>query len=187
MNADARLDAVGQEVNGAAAIEASSVAIELLDESEIVEFSIKPSLWYIVFVSARFLGAAALLAIAGALFRGENADSLTTYLAALASIAALLRVAIASLQWASRVYVLTNRRVMRCSGVLNVDVVDCKLADVARTHMQLGSVQRTLRLGTIQITPADQRQTPIAWEHVARAGDIYAKVVRAIKKAQSPR
>lgn len=188
MSDDTRFSAVHQEVNTAATMEdAPAAALELLDENEIVELSVKPSWWFIAFVSARFLGAAAVLGIAAAVVGGASATSPMTYVAALALLAAVLRVAVASLQWASRVYMLTNRRVMCFSGVLSVDVVDCGLAGVSRANMQLGGAQRVLRLGTIHMTPADQRQSPVVWEHVARAGDVYAKVIRAIKKAQSSR
>jgi hypothetical protein len=35
--------------------------------------------------------------------------------------------------------------------------------------------------------PAEEKGATIVWEHVAKAGDVYAKVVRAIKRAQSNR
>lgn len=186
MSGDARCGVVQQDVNSAAAIdEAPAAALGLLDENEIVELSVKPSLWFIVFVSARFLAVAVMLAIASAVTTEHDAGSLITYLAALAVLAAVVRLIVASLQWASRVYVLTNRRVMRFSGVASVEVLDCGLKDVARANMELGSVQRMLRLGTIRMAPGDGKKPTIGWEHVARAGDVYAKVVRAIKKAQS--
>jgi hypothetical protein len=126
-----------------------------------------------------------MLAIASALTIEHDAGSLITYAAALAVLAAVMRLVVASLQWASRVYVLTNRRVMRFSGVANVEVLDCGLKDVSRANMELGGVQRMLRLGTIHMTPSRESRPTIVWDHVARAADVYAKVVRAIKKAQS--
>ena len=186
MSDDLRYDAVHVDVNPAAALdEARSARLEFLEGDEIIELSIKPSLWFIVIVSLRFIFAVAAAAILIA-WAARNAGSpLEAYVAPLALLSVVARVVIAALQWASRVYILTNRRVMCVAGVLGVAVDDCRLRLVGATNLELSPAPRLLGLGTIRITPGGEKPRSIAWEHVARAGEIYAKLIRAVKKAQS--
>jgi uncharacterized membrane protein YdbT with pleckstrin-like domain len=186
MSDETRFEAVHVDVTPAATVEEAPAArIELLDEDEIVELSIKPSLWFIAIVSARLVVAVVALATIVAIATRGSASLLAGYIVPVTVLAVVLRIMIASLQWASRVYVLTNRRVMRFSGVLNVKIAECRLKQIGGTNLRLEFMQRVLRLGSICMTPAGEGQETIIWDHVARAGEIYAKLIRAIKRAQS--
>jgi uncharacterized membrane protein YdbT with pleckstrin-like domain len=186
MSDETRFDAVHVDANPAATVdEAPAAQIKLLDQDEIVELSIKPSLWFVAIVSARvvvLVGAAAAIVT----FAMRDSSSLVAaYVVPLAVLVAVLRVVVASLQWASRVYVLTNRRVMRLAGMLNVDITECQLARIGRINLRLTTVQRMLGLGSICMAPAGDSEPMIVWDYVAKAGEIHAKLIRAIKKAQS--
>lgn len=186
MSDETRFEAVHVDANPAATIEEAPAArLELLDKDELVELSIKPSLWFIAIVSARVVALFAVLGAAVALATRESGSQVAGYAVSLAVLIVVLRVVIASLQWASRVYVLTNRRVMRFSGVLNVKLSECPLARIGQSSLQHATVQRMLRLGSIFMVPTGQDQAAIVWEHVARADQIYERVIRAIRKAQS--
>lgn len=167
--------------------EAPVAAVQLLDGGEIVEFSIKPSLWFILLSSLKVVVAALAMA-AGVAIIALSGDGWTQRSAVFFAgilFVALVRVLIGSLQWASRVYVLTNRRAMRVSGVLDVSVVDCPLARISAAHVRMTISHRLLRLGTIRMTPADDRLPTVNWEHVARPAMIHERLVRAIHRAQS--
>jgi uncharacterized membrane protein YdbT with pleckstrin-like domain len=186
VSGQAHVEAVHVDANPAATIDETRAAqLELLDGDEIIELSIKPSLWLIAIASIRLVVVVSVVATAVVIATRGGGTLVAAYVVSLAVVAALVRALVASLQWASRVYILTNRRVMRLSGVLSVTIADCQLARVGGTDLRLGSMQRLLGLGSICITPAGERAQPIVWEHVARAGEIYAKLVRAVKKAQS--
>ena len=112
------------------------VPAHLLDRDEIVILAVKPSLWFVLFVSARWLALAGVVIVLAALFdQPFMLDTLTLVEGALALAAA--RVGIALLQWASRLYVLTNRRVIRVRGILRVDVFECQLSRIQNTFMIL--------------------------------------------------
>ena len=186
MKTPADFHAVHVDVAPTAAMEKTQAArLELLDENEIIELSIKPSLWFIAIVALRFIAFVAAAAAVLALTMPREASYWSLTVAPLAVFACLARIVVASLQWASRVYVLTNRRVMRLAGVITVEVTDCPLRRVTGTQLDVGAVPRLLGLGTIHVLPVDNQLKPVVWEHVARVGDIHAKLVRAIKKAQS--
>ena len=167
--------------------EAPAAAVQFLDGGEIVEFSIKPSPWFILLSSLRVVVAALAMA-AGVAIIALSGDGFTlrgsVFFAGILCVA-LARILVASLQWASRVYVLTNRRAMRVSGVFDVSVIDCPLARISAAHVRMTISHRLLRLGSIRMTPADERLPTVNWEHVARPAMIHERLVRAIHRAQS--
>ncbi|MBI5863700.1 MAG: PH domain-containing protein [Planctomycetes bacterium] len=176
------------DVKAALPVETTPVAaLAMLDGGEIVELSIKPSLWFVAFAAARVVIVAQVAAAAVAIVAvgGGGWSRTAASLVALFELLALLRGLVASLQWASRLYVLSNRRVMRFSGVLNVSLVECPLVQIAEAHIRLGFWQRVLRLGTIRMTPTNSRLPTVNWEHLAAPAHILEKLVRAIRRAQS--
>ncbi len=190
MNPPQRLDSAVSDASpvGEAApvvIEKPVVKLELLDGDEIIQFSIKPSLWFIPLVSAKWVIVAGLLAaVLGVWTRGGWRIETAIAFQVLAALAAL-RVGIATLEWASRYYVLTNRRVMSFRGVLTVDVAACPLAKISRADLHATPYERALRLGSIRMDPAGTNPSPIMWENLARPGQVHEKLTRAIRKAQS--
>jgi hypothetical protein len=89
------------------------------------------------------------------------------------------------LQWASRLYVLTNRRVLRFEGVLKVSVAECRLKQIGDVDVRPSWLGRGIRLGSIHMRPADEDARAIVWADVARPQEIHELLVRAIRKAQS--
>lgn len=169
----------------AAPVAPASSARLALDGDELVQFSVKPSLWFIGFVSARWLAVLTLLGAALAIAaRGVWSGEAALVLQVLITTAAG-RLAVGMLQWASRVYVLTNRRVMCFRGVLTVEVTECPLGRIGAVDRFASGVQRRLRLGTLRIAPADPQSRPILWEHVAHPDELYERLVRAIRRGQN--
>jgi uncharacterized membrane protein YdbT with pleckstrin-like domain len=164
--------------------EAPAARIELLERDEIVEFSIKPSPWFIAIVSGPLVVLVGVLAAAVAFATRDSGTQYAAYAVPLAVLVAVLRVVMASLQWASRVYILTNRRVMRLSGILNPDVAGCPLRRIAKVDLHVDTAQRVLRLGSISMASTGPPSETIVWEHVARPTHIHERLVRAIRRAQ---
>lgn len=174
-------------VTDAPAIASKKAAAKVeLGGDEIIQFSIRPSLWFVAIVSATWVIGLGLVAAAVAIvaFRGGWTHQTPIVYQVLVAVAAV-RAGVATLQWASRLYLLTNRRVMRIKGVLKPDVAECQLARISRVDVYAGWYHRPLRLGSIQMTPGSGDGPPVVWEHLAHADDVHAKLVRAIRKAQS--
>lgn len=178
---------VQSEAQAALPIDAVPISAALLDGGEIVEFSIKPSLWFVLFASAKVLAVLGIVALAvGLIVASSPGLSLRgAYAFSFVLLAAIVRILIGSLQWASRVYVLTNRRVMRVSGILDVSVTDCPLPRISTAHIRVTPGQALVGLGSIRMTPPDARLPTVNWEHVARPAMIHEKVVRAIQRSRS--
>lgn len=162
------------------------VPAHLLDGDEIVILAVKPSLWFIVFTSARWLlGLLALILLAGWL--GQGLPFLNRPLIIQGAVAlGAARVGLAMLQWMSRLYVLTNRRVMRIRGILNVDLFECPLTKIQNTYVTLAWYERLTRLGTIAFATAGTAGLEACWIHVNNPLELHERVRSAIHRAQGP-
>ncbi len=162
-----------------------SAQLELLEGDEIIQLSIKPSLWFIPLISFQAIATLAVVAAAlTAIMQTGTTPWAPLPFQILAGLA-MLRLGIATLQWASCLYVLTNRRVMRFQGVTSVDVAECRLTRISQAELHATWSQRALWLGSIHLTPIDGHARGLIWEHVARPLEVHELVIRAIRKSQS--
>ncbi len=162
----------------------AAAKLEMLGGDEVIQLSIKPSLWFIPLVSLGWIvGVGVLVAALAGGVRGSWAREGLFACQTLIGVAAL-RLAIATLQWASRLYVLTNRRVVRFTGVLSVRVAECPLARISAIDLQAPPYGRLLRLGTIRMQPVDAKVPPLTWDEVAHPHEIHEILERAIRKSQ---
>jgi uncharacterized membrane protein YdbT with pleckstrin-like domain len=156
----------------------------LLDGGEIVILAIKPSLWFIVFNSIRTI-LILVAVIAVLLWFAPTWHWLEPKPLLQAAIGlALLRVVIAALQWVSRLYVLTNRRLMRIRGILNVDLFECQLSRIQNTFMRFRWYERIVRLGTIEIATAGTAFVEARWENVSHPLEVHEELRRAINASK---
>lgn len=158
--------------------------LEMLDGDEIIQLSIKPSFWFIPLVSLNWLLATIvpIVAIGFLMSHGWTREGQVGVQVLVA--AAALRVGVATLQWASRLYVLTNRRVMRFKGVLMVDVQERRLAKISAVELRAPWYSRVLRLGSIRMSAVNSEVTPLDWDDVGRPHEIHEILERAVRKAQ---
>jgi hypothetical protein len=89
-----------------------------------------------------------------------------------------------ALQWMGRLYILTDLRIVRLSGVFSVEIVDCPLRKVARTRLIRTVRERLTGVGTIEIIPSDE-QIPISyWNTIARPRNVQDQIIAAINRAR---
>lgn len=165
---------------------ANLLPAHLLDGNEIVILAIKPSLWFVVFVSVRWLMAALALILAAGWLAELAPQVNAAMIIKAAAILAAGRVALAVLQWASRLYVLTNRRIMRLTGILNVDLFECSLTKIQNTYVTLTWYERLTRLGTISFATAGTGGVEASWINVNNPLELHERVRSAIHRAQRP-
>jgi len=158
----------------------------LLSGDEIVILLLKPSLWFVLFRSVRWV-AAMLLVIVCVGWWGDFVPELKSRTVVNIAVAvAAARVGFSLMQWASRSYVLTNRRVLRIRGVFNVDLFECQLTRVQNTYLTLTWYERLFGLGTISFATAGTAGAEPAWINVNRPLEVHEHVRAAINKAQRP-
>jgi hypothetical protein len=159
------------------------VPAHLLDGGEIVHFAIKPSPWFVVLVSLRWLAVAALLVVLASweLFP----SGYRWYAYQLGTAISGARLAWAILEWVSRLYVLTNRRVMRIRGVFNVELFECPLGRLQNTYATFSLLERITRTGTITFQTAAAgggSGGTASWRIVSRPLEVHEKLREAIRR-----
>ncbi|MEO0586805.1 MAG: PH domain-containing protein [Planctomycetota bacterium] len=155
----------------------------LLDGGETVLLLLKPSLLFVVLAPLRTLTtlvvftvllAAADAYLTAAVYRDE------IFLVGMAAIG--LRLFWQFLEWLSRAYVLTDRRLIRVRGVLTVQILECPLPRIQHTELVRILREQLFGLGTLAFTTAGTGAIDAAWEMINRPGEVQQEVVRAIRR-----
>jgi hypothetical protein len=158
------------------------LAGHVLRDGELILLLLRPSRWFILLSSLRALAIVALLMLFSIIF-DEKFHGRRQYL----EIGLLLivgRLTWAILQWMGRLYILTDMRIIRLSGVFSVEVFDCPLRKVARTLLETSFTERLCRIGTIAIIPQDE-QVPIGqWQMVANPKQVHEQIMATIARAK---
>lgn len=160
------------------------ITSHILQDGELVLLVLKPSILFILLSSLWFVGGVLVLLCASILL------DLPGKTQAYVEVAAFLiagRVMWAVLHWMGRLYVLTDLRILRLSGVFTINIFDCPLRKVARTRVIRPIRERILRLGTIEIIPSDENYPFGQWQTIARPGPVHEQVVAAINRAKQGR
>jgi hypothetical protein len=157
----------------------------ILRDGEIVLLLLKPSIWFILLSSLRFL--AIVIIMTSAIFLFDIDDRMHANRLSIIEPAIFLiggRLMWAMLQWTARLYVLTDLRILSISGVFNASIFDCPLRKVARTRLLYLTRERILALGSIEIIPIDDTLPEGIWQTIARPRQVHEQVVATINKAK---
>jgi hypothetical protein len=160
---------------------------QLLQPGEVIILLIKPSPWFILLES---LGALAALAAIALLARvlifsgaghyyvlGVSRRDATLLLTALVG----LRLFWQFLEWLSRIYVLTDRRVIRIQGVFRVHVFEADLKKLQHTEVYLSLRERLFGLGSIGFATAGAFAEAY-WRMVAKPFEVHQILRKTIER-----
>ena len=152
----------------------------ILRDGEIILLIVKPSLWTIFFSILPALAVALIVIISTRLWAPAHVH--------LALEGGLLLVACrglwAVLSWTGKLYLLTDRRIVRIWGVFNPQIHDVPLRRVARTRLVAGSLERVWRLGSIEIIPDSDRWPWSVWQSIPRPRQVHETIRRAVNRAK---
>jgi len=163
---------------------ATLLAGHILRDGEVVQLILKPSLWFVVLSGMRFHAAVLIGLIWGQLALHDH-EAAARSVAEIASVLIAGRLTWSILQWMGRLYVLTDFRILRLSGVFTIDVFDCALRRVADTRLTHTFRERLMRLGSIEILPGDDGATmPGVWQTIRKPNEVFAKVRATIERAK---
>jgi len=153
----------------------------LLNGSEIIILATKPSLWYVLFVSSRWVIILLPFSVAAWLFgqmRWLGGEAQLLLGIALAGI--IIRLAFGLLQWQSRVYILTNLRVLRIRGVLRVEMFQCHLLRLKDVSLTACAAEKLLGLGTIGLVSDSSTPTAAHWFNIRHPVQVRQQILEAI-------
>lgn len=174
-----------QDATGCEAVSTLALLVsgQVIRDGEAVEFVIRPSIWWIIFTSWRWVGVCMILALAGYMFPPMLPMRLRAWVE-LMVLAASGRVVWACLKWMSRVHILTSLRVLTISGVFNATIYECPLRKLARLRMVSSVRERLLLLGSIELIPCEEEYPITVWQTIARPKEIYDKLQQALRRAR---
>ncbi len=158
----------------------------IIQDGELILLILKPSIWFIVLSMLRFAAIVLILMIAGVIFDDRFPGNARTYVE-VGTFALGGRLMLAVLQWMSRLYILTDMRIVRMSGVFSLNIFDCPLRKVARTRLLYTVRERLFRLGSIEIIPADESYPIGLWQTVARPVAVNDQILAAVNRAKQGR
>jgi hypothetical protein len=159
------------------------LAKHLLRDGEIVQLMIRPSRWFILLTCLRFLSLVAILISVSVIYMHEHGRDPRRCVEIGVGIMAG-RVMWAVLQWMSRLYVLTNLRILSLKGVFNPEIFDCPLRKVARVSSEASVKEKSFFVGTIVIVPQDEQMPIGTWSIISRPDDILQIIRRSVQNAR---
>ena len=86
------------------------------------------------------------------------------------------------LDWMGRVYVLTDRRVVRVQGVAKVQILEVPLKKIDHTSLTFSNRERVAGLGTLVFHLFDHAYDELHWRMVAKPGEVHQIVMKAIER-----
>lgn len=162
---------------------ATLLASHILRDGELVLLILKPSTWFILLSSLRFIAVVLILIIAAKVFDPQLPGPYRSYAESGATFI-VGRLIWAMLQWMGRLYILTDLRILSLSGVFNTEVFDCPLRKVARTRLVRGVQDQVVGVGSIEIIPTDESYPFGLWQTVGRPKEVHAQIVATISRAK---
>ncbi len=163
---------------------ASMLREDLLQGGEVIILLLKPSVWYIVLSSLESLGVIAIVTAAMLWvqrtfnLQGYNTDGMI----GLAIGLAMVRLIWQFLEWMSRTYVLTDRRIISIEGVIRVQVFQTELRSLQHMFLLFSLRERLFGLGTISFSTAGSDLPAAYWVMVRRPIAVQRKITQAINR-----
>ena len=158
---------------------------ELLQDGEIVLLVARPSPWFVLIDG----GWTYLFMITIALFFAWLGHQVwapinvpeTQVFPALAA-ALTIRVVWKLLDWANRIYVLTDRRIMVRRGVFQFSMIEAPLNRIQHSAIFTRLVERILGMGTVGFATAGSGTFEVVWEMVPGPLNVHRTVNEAIER-----
>ena len=171
----------GDTVAGAT-IQSPAVS-RLLADGEIVLMVIRPSLWFVVLWSlGALLFVLGLVLVLAWLSRLPAIGWTEGQAYGLGMVLVGIRLGWQFLDWANRLYILTDRRIIRRRGVFQVDVFEARLDRIQQTSVLQMVRERIFGLGSIAFATAGNNTLNAVWEVVRDPHLVQKAVADAIQR-----
>lgn len=174
----------GEAAQDAAALRAAAMLpMELLQPGELIILLLKPSPWFIVLAPLKTLVVLVLLMFTAGVVNAQFDLGIAPRDLVLTTIGLVgARLFWQFLEWLSRVYVLTDQRIIRVRGVLRVYVFEARLREIQHTEMLFSVRERVFALGTIGFATAGTAVNEAYWQMVAYPLEVHQKVVETLRR-----
>jgi len=162
---------------------ATMIPAQLLQPGEIIILLLKPHPLYILLSPLKTLTIMSLFTLLGVLLaRDAAAYDLAQNIVIAGILLITARLFWQFLEWLSRVYVMTDQRVITVAGVLRVRVIDTPLSNITHSELFFSLRERFFALGTLGFNTAGTAFTEAYWVMIAKPLEVHAKVVETLKR-----
>ncbi len=184
---DCRPACFAPEATGAEALSTDAVPAALpegiLHDDEVVILMLRPSLLFIPLSCITSLVFIAMIAFGLAYAAAQPWIGWTdTQAFALGAGLAALRLSWQALEWYCRVYVLTDRRIIRRMGVLRIAIFETRLKNIQHTAVFTRLRERACGLGTIGFATSGTDVIEAMWVMIRRPFEVHKTVVETIRR-----
>ena len=156
---------------------------QLLQPGEIIVLLLKPHPLFIFLAPLQTYTMLLLVTIVGVLIARETQEyDAAQNIALIGGVVIAARLFWQFLEWLSRVYVITDQRVVTLGGVLRVRVFEAPLTSITHSELHFSLRERVFALGTLSFYTAGSAVAEAFWLMVANPLDVHAKVVETLKR-----
>ena len=163
----------------------AALPAELIEDDEVVILLLRPSLLFVPLSSLGALTVIAVVALVLALMAIRWPSAIPwqeAHAYGLGVAAAAARLLWQCLEWWCRIYVLTDRRVIRRMGVLRVSVFEAPLRNIQHTSVFRLLRERLFGLGSIGFATAGSDVFDAFWVMVRQPFGVHRSAVEAIRR-----
>ncbi|MEC8559995.1 MAG: PH domain-containing protein [Planctomycetota bacterium] len=158
---------------------------QVLQDGETVILALRPSPWFILIDGSWVYFASIFVALLLAWLAHQPWSPVIlpeSQIFPLLATVLSIRIVWKFLDWANRVYVLTDQRIMRRRGVIQYSLIEAPLDRIQHSAIFTRVVERVLGLGTIGFATAGSGRFEVIWEMIANPIEIHRKVNDAIDR-----
>ena len=159
----------------------------VLRDGEQIILTVKPSVWFILLNSMQpliILGAmiafVASVDVIGLRLAGEIRRGLLLGLLLGMGLTLLL----SCFRWVGRLYVLTDRRLLRISQIFRVNVFECELSRISGVDIVQGVAERIVGIGSLKFEIEDNPYSNPDWTNIAQTQNVAEEIRAAVSRAR---
>lgn len=158
---------------------------QVLQDGETVILALRPSPWFILIDGSWVYFASIFVALLLAWLAHQPWSPVIlpeSQIFPLLATVLSIRIVWKFLDWANRVYVLTDQRIMRRRGVIQYSLIEAPLDRIQHSAIFTRVVERVLGMGTIGFATAGSGRFEVIWEMIANPLEIHRRVNDAIER-----
>ena len=173
----------GGAIDATADTPATALPADVLRDDEVVILALKPHPLFIILSSLTSLLVIGIITMLLAYLAKVPWISWTDAQAfGLGAMLVFVRLVWQALEWWNRVYILTDRRIIRRAGVLRISMFEAPLRQVQHTHVFVRVRERLFGLGTIGFATAGTGVFDTFWTTVSKPFAVHRTVTEAIER-----
>lgn len=168
---------------------ASPSVQQLIQDDETVLLVLRPSPWFILIDGAWVYIFSITLALLLAWLAHQPWSPVIipeTQIFPLLATVLSIRIVWKFLDWANRLYVLTDQRIMRRRGVIQFSLIEAPLGRIQHSAIFTRVVERLLGLGTIGFATAGSGHFEVIWEMISNPLTVHRTVNDAVERYGRP-